>query len=188
MTSITFVRHATTEWMEQGRVHGRLDSRLSARGKREAHLAGLSLRRGAFDAFYTSPALRAVETASIIGQEIGTEPVVLDGLRELDFGCLEGKALGLPPGARPSIRFYLRWAVAFPFLVLTGELWPRFTPSDSSPRTQITENGLLAEHGSAEDPASNLDFENKFKLFRLAGEVTLRCPLVLQTSNSPKWR
>jgi broad specificity phosphatase PhoE len=127
MTSITIVRHATTEWMEQGRVHGRLDSPLSARGKREARLAGLSLGHTDFDSFYTSPALRAVETARIIGQEIDRAPAILDGLREMDFGCVEGRALDLPPGARPSIWFYLRWALALPFLMVTAEPWPHFT-------------------------------------------------------------
>lgn len=125
MTSITIVRHGTTEWMEQGRVHGRLDSELSARGKLEARLVGDRLKGETFDALYTSPLGRAVETATIISREIGIEPVVLDGLREMDFGWLEGRGLEPPIGTRLPLWHRLRWAVLFPIAFLTGESWPR---------------------------------------------------------------
>jgi broad specificity phosphatase PhoE len=90
MTSLTLVRHGTTEWIEQGRLHGRLDSPLSARGRREVELAANALKKQHFDVFYTSPLGRARETAAIIGAAIGMQPVALDGLQEMDFGWLEG--------------------------------------------------------------------------------------------------
>jgi len=90
MTSLTLVRHGTTEWIEQGRLHGRLDSPLSTRGRREAEMAGTALKNHHFDAFYTSPLGRARETASIIAAAIGLQPVALEGLQEMDFGWLEG--------------------------------------------------------------------------------------------------
>jgi len=140
MTFVTFVRHATTEWMEQGRVHGRLDSPLSERGRREAHLTALHLKHDNFEAFYTSPALRAVETARIIGEEMDMQSIVLRGLREVDFGCMEGKDLDTPPGAKPTLWFYLRWAFAFPFMMLTGEFWPHFTRRVAAVFRSIHEN------------------------------------------------
>jgi broad specificity phosphatase PhoE len=90
MTFLTFVRHGTTEWIEQGRLHGVSDAPLSLRGQQEARLAAQALADRHFDAFYTSPLGRARETAAIIGQAIGLEPIPLDGLREMDFGWLEG--------------------------------------------------------------------------------------------------
>jgi broad specificity phosphatase PhoE len=90
MTFLTLVRHGTTEWIEQGRLHGVSDSPLSLRGRQEAKLAAGALAGQHFDAFYTSPLGRARETAAIIGQAIGLEPIPLDGLREMNFGWLEG--------------------------------------------------------------------------------------------------
>jgi broad specificity phosphatase PhoE len=55
MTFLTLVRHGTTEWIEQGRLHGILDAPLSARGRQEANLAAAALAKQHFDAFYTSP-------------------------------------------------------------------------------------------------------------------------------------
>jgi broad specificity phosphatase PhoE len=93
MTFLTLVRHGTTEWIEQGRLHGVSDAPLSLRGQQEAKLAAQALASQHFDAFYTSPLGRARETAAIIGQTIGLEPIPLDGLREMDFGWMEGGRL-----------------------------------------------------------------------------------------------
>ena len=90
MTLLTLVRHGTTEWIEQNRLHGILDSPLSARGLKEAGLAGSCLAGRHFDVFYTSPIGRARQTAEIISQSVGLKPQVLDGLQELNFGWLEG--------------------------------------------------------------------------------------------------
>ena len=93
MTLLTLVRHGTTEWIEQGRLHGILDAPLSLRGQEEAKLAAQALTGQHFDAFYTSPLGRARETATIIGQAIGLEPIPLDDLREMNFGWMEGGQL-----------------------------------------------------------------------------------------------
>jgi broad specificity phosphatase PhoE len=90
MTQLTLVRHGTTEWIEQNRLHGILDSPLSARGRREASLAGSYLSGRHFDVFYTSPIGRARQTAEIIAQSLKIQPQVLEGLQELNFGWLEG--------------------------------------------------------------------------------------------------
>lgn len=91
MTILTLVRHGTTKWMEEGRLHGVTDSPLSEQGKREAALTAEFLSASHFDAFYTSPLGRAVETAGIISGQIGIAPQPLDGLRERDFGVMEGR-------------------------------------------------------------------------------------------------
>ncbi len=125
MTRITIVRHGTTEWMHQGRLHGRLDSQLSAEGRREARLVGLRMNGETFDALYTSPLGRTIETAAIIAREMDIEPVVVEGFREMDFGWLEGRPVEPPVGTRLSVWHKLRWAVLFPVAFLTGESWPR---------------------------------------------------------------
>ena len=93
MTFLTLVRHGTTEWIEQGRLHGVSDAPLSLRGQQEARLAAGALASQHFDTFYTSPLGRACETAAIIGRIIGLEPMPLDDLREMNFGWVEGGQL-----------------------------------------------------------------------------------------------
>jgi probable phosphoglycerate mutase len=90
VTLLTLVRHGTTEWIEQGRLHGVSDSPLSARGVRESQLVAQALAGQHFDAFYTSPLGRARQTADIIAASIELEPVPLEDLREMNFGWLEG--------------------------------------------------------------------------------------------------
>jgi len=88
--SLVLVRHGETEWMERGRLHGRLDSPLSPTGRRHAELAAARLRGEQFQALYSSPLGRAMETAAILGRAVGLTPQPVDGLAELDFGWLEG--------------------------------------------------------------------------------------------------
>jgi broad specificity phosphatase PhoE len=87
---LVLVRHGETEWMERGRLHGRLDSPLSPAGRRHAQMAAARLRLERFDAVYSSPLGRAMETAAILGAAVGQTPRPIDGLAELDFGWLEG--------------------------------------------------------------------------------------------------
>lgn len=92
---LILVRHGETEWTERGLLHGRLDSLLSSTGRRHAELTAHRLRRGKFDALYTSPQGRAVQTATVLGEALGLTPIPLEGLREMDFGWSEGRPLRL---------------------------------------------------------------------------------------------
>jgi broad specificity phosphatase PhoE len=120
MTRLTLVRHGTTEWMEQGRLHGVSDAPLSARGRQEAELAARALAGRRFDAFYTSPLGRARQTASIISRSIGLEAVPLDDLHELNFGWMEGGRLFNFAKDNP-LRRALRSAWIHLIVQLTGE-------------------------------------------------------------------
>lgn len=125
MTHLTLVRHGTTEWMEQGRLHGISDSPLSERGRREAQLAAAWLAGRPFDAFYTSPLGRARQTAEIISRAVGLQPLPLEGLRELHFGWLEGGHI-FHPDVNGRLRRLLRSVWVEVMLNLTGESRPRF--------------------------------------------------------------
>jgi broad specificity phosphatase PhoE len=125
MTFLTLVRHGTTEWIEQGRLHGVSDAPLSLRGQQEARLAAQALAGQHFDAFYTSPLGRARATAAIIGQAIGLEPISLDDLRELNFGWVEGGQLFNPAKDTP-LRRALRSTWIHFIVQLSGEPRSRF--------------------------------------------------------------
>lgn len=112
---LTLVRHGETEWTELGLLHGRLDSPLSLTGRRHAEQTAARLRGETFNALFTSPKGRAMQTALILGETLGLAPTPLDGLREMDFGWSEGKPLAHfdPDGTgswlfRPLVRFAMR--------------------------------------------------------------------------------
>lgn len=90
--TIYLIRHGTTEWIEQGIVHGSLDSPLSEYGRLEAQQAAAALAGRDIKHIYCSPQGRALETAGIIAQKLGDMPITqLDNLREMDMGCMEGR-------------------------------------------------------------------------------------------------
>ncbi len=89
-TQLVLIRHGETEWTERNRLHGRLDSPLSATGTRHSELTAQRLRGERFDALYSSPQGRAMQTAAIVREAVGLTPVPLDGFREGDFGWIEG--------------------------------------------------------------------------------------------------
>ena len=86
MIDVVMIRHAMTAWNEAGRIQGRTDIPLCDRGRRA--LAGKRLPER-FEAYrvHSSPLVRAVETATLLG--LGT-PVLDSRLVEMDWGTWEG--------------------------------------------------------------------------------------------------
>jgi broad specificity phosphatase PhoE len=121
MTKIMVVRHGTTIWVEQGKLHGILDSPLSKLGLQEAHLVAERLSDMKFDAFFVSPAGRVLETARIITERTGLFPKVLPDLHELDFGCLEGKNLVKALHSNGTLIQNLRRMIIMAIAYTTGE-------------------------------------------------------------------
>lgn len=91
MARFYFLRHGETAWNAQGRLCGRTDVPLSDEGRRQAQLLALRLRPISVDALYSSPLSRALETACLIGQALGLEPVMDNRLAELNYGTWEGR-------------------------------------------------------------------------------------------------
>ncbi len=91
MARFILVRHGITGWIERGTLHGAADIPLSEVGREQARLTADALSSLPMNRLYTSPLSRAMETARIICRERGIQPDAVDGLREMDFGFLEGK-------------------------------------------------------------------------------------------------
>ena len=89
-TRFYFVRHGEVEERYQKVFGGRLDIDLSPLGVRQAEAVAAHLRGTHFDAVYASPMKRAQRTLAPIIAANGYRPVVLDGLREVDFGAWTG--------------------------------------------------------------------------------------------------
>jgi len=92
MARLILIRHGESVANSERRfTHGPHEP-LSRRGREEA-LARARLLLERFDpvAIYSSPFVRALETAQLIGRVLGLEPVVVEALREQDFGELRGR-------------------------------------------------------------------------------------------------
>ena len=90
--TIFLIRHGITEWIEQGIVHGSLDSPLSEHGQWEAQQTANALAGCNITHIYCSPQGRAMETASFLAQKFPDATFTqLNGLKEMDLGKMEGK-------------------------------------------------------------------------------------------------
>lgn len=85
------VRHAESEWNAEERLCGWTDVPLSDAGRRQAGRLGERLRGLPPAAIYTSPLVRAADTARIIAEGTGLTPIADPRLVELNFGAWEGK-------------------------------------------------------------------------------------------------
>ena len=92
---IWLMRHGESEWNASGRWQGHGDPPLSAHGRRSAEtVAGEVAARvtasGRSVRLYCSDLRRAVQTALLVGAELGQEPSPRALLRELDVGDWAG--------------------------------------------------------------------------------------------------
>jgi len=87
---IYITRHGETEWNKKGFMQGWRDSDLTEKGIENAKRLGRSLKDIHFDAIYSSPLGRAVETAKYITEENNSRIILLESLKEIGFGIWEG--------------------------------------------------------------------------------------------------
>jgi len=93
MTNIYLVRHGQTAWNKEEIFRGRSDVPLNDTGLREAELAGEFFRGLEIDAVYSSPLLRALETARKIASVLHLDVNPLPGIIDMSFGIWEGQPL-----------------------------------------------------------------------------------------------
>jgi broad specificity phosphatase PhoE len=92
-TTLLLVRHAETADNVAARLSGWTDADLSPRGERQVRLLADHFNRahGHAARLYASPLTRARRTAEAIGTLTGHAPILLDDLREMYFGDLDGR-------------------------------------------------------------------------------------------------
>jgi len=91
VTHLTLVRHGQTDWNLARRIQGSTDIPLNDTGREDARWAAEKLAAETHHAVYTSPLLRARETAEIIAERLGLEIAgVVPDIREREFGDGEG--------------------------------------------------------------------------------------------------
>ena len=103
MTRLILVRHCEPQEDARGLCYGRLDIGLSDAGREHAQWLAEALARHEWDAVYSSPRLRARETAVAVNRDV----VIDDDLREIDFGDLEGRSYDEIAATDPEL--YRAW-------------------------------------------------------------------------------
>lgn len=90
---ILLIRHGRTDWNDVQRFQGSSDIPLNATGIVQADKLAKRLAAWPIDTLYTSPLIRAVQTASAIASFHSLSPLPLCELSEVNFGSWEGSFL-----------------------------------------------------------------------------------------------
>ncbi len=106
-TRLVLVRHGEPEVDSHGRCYGRLDVGLSPRGREQAAHTARWLAAAPLQAIYSSPRRRALESAAPFASARGLTVQLREGLREIDFGSLEGLTYDEARAQHPE--FYAAW-------------------------------------------------------------------------------
>ena len=84
------VRHGQTNWNILGKTQGHGNSDLTKKGEEQAFELAKAIKEYPIDYIYSSDLGRAVQTAEIIGSQIGIDTYKTKSLREMGFGDWEG--------------------------------------------------------------------------------------------------
>lgn len=88
---ICVVRHGETDWNLSGILQGWLDVPLNDQGRRQARDLAAAFAGTGFAAVWSSPLVRALETAEIVAAALGLPaPHCHAGLKERNFGAIQG--------------------------------------------------------------------------------------------------
>jgi probable phosphoglycerate mutase len=88
---VCVARHGETDWNIAGILQGWIDVAINDQGRRQAYELVAGFAGSGFTCIYSSPLVRALETAQIIARSLRLpSPVCHDGLRERNFGAIQG--------------------------------------------------------------------------------------------------
>lgn len=91
-TRLYLIRHGQTDWNVAGRLQGQTDIPLNETGRQQAQAAKGRLSGVCFDAVYSSPLNRALETAALCSGWPADQIRADERIKEIAFGDWEGHA------------------------------------------------------------------------------------------------
>ena len=116
---IFLVRHGETDWNRANRLQGRMDIPLNQEGKNQAHALALAVRDEPLTAIYSSPLVRAMETARSVRLFHPSAPLFEEeGLVDMSLGEFDGIEFGYWASQYPD--FYKAWQSASASLRMPG--------------------------------------------------------------------
>jgi broad specificity phosphatase PhoE len=154
---VYYIRHGETDWNVEGRLQGRRDIELNARGRAQAAhcgevLRGLFARAGRDPLscdYVSSPLRRAGETMEIARTSLGLPAQGYDidnALSEISFGDWEGftiAQLRLRDPQRIAMREHDKWS----FLPPGGESYATVSKRMHAWYTGLTRDAVVTAHG-----------------------------------------
>ena len=90
MVCLILIRHGETDWNLEGRYQGHSDVPLNERGRTQSFELAKTLRKEQPVLIYSSDLMRAVESAEILGRNLGIRVIQDPRLREIHLGSWEG--------------------------------------------------------------------------------------------------
>ena len=92
MTTVILIRHGETDWNRERRFRGRAPVPLNARGRQEAELTAQRVAANwKINAIYSSPVVRAMETAEPLGRLTRLPIHLSEPFADLDYGLWQGR-------------------------------------------------------------------------------------------------
>ena len=157
MPVVYYVRHGETDYNVEGRLQGRRDTVLNARGRQQAAECGILLRdlfardarQPADFAYISSPLLRARGTMEVLRATLGLDPhsyAVDDRLMEIAYGDWEGLTLAEIDARMPGMlaaREQDKWDFAPP----GGESYRQLTERIGAWYAGLAADTVVAAHG-----------------------------------------
>lgn len=96
-THINLIRHGETDWNVEHRYQGSTDIPLNDLGRKQAKWLADSMRDESWDVIYSSPSMRAFDTAKAVAAAIGIdEEAIIRDRRLMERGYGEAEGLTLP--------------------------------------------------------------------------------------------
>ncbi|WP_107838249.1 histidine phosphatase family protein [Metasolibacillus meyeri] len=140
MLKLYITRHGETIWNTQGRLQGWQDSDLTENGIKNALALGKRLKDIEFNAIYTSPSNRALQTASLIKGNRKQIIIEESNLREIFLGEWEGQTHEEVEQQHPE-EYHAFWHTPHLYAPVSGESFEQL-------QTRVTNflNQLLLQH------------------------------------------
>lgn len=88
---IHLVRHGETEANKRHQLQGRYDTPMTEAGKQNVEEVARELEEYEYDVIFSSPLKRALDTAKLLAQQLGTDIRMTAELREICYGDWEGQ-------------------------------------------------------------------------------------------------
>ena len=105
---IVLVRHGQTDWNLRYCFQGQTDVPLNAEGLAQAERLAERFAQWPAEVVYSSPLQRALSTAQALAKPRRLCTVVLEGLKEINFGAWEGRSiLGMEREERGAFRTWM---------------------------------------------------------------------------------
>ena len=85
------IRHGQTDWNIAKKIQGRQDIPLNEQGRYQAGCLKKAMENRPVTAVFTSPQIRAMETAKAVALSSGSAVIPVKDLMEINYGSWEGK-------------------------------------------------------------------------------------------------